>query len=151
MEISTNCAATQHVWPSGPVARVRLRRRWGRPALNRGAAFGDFDNDGRIDIVVSRLGREASAAAQCPARRKSLAGSEADGRSSNRDAIGAVVHVRTAPGEQWNHVTTSVGYASSSDVRVHFGIGRRDAGHDRSPLAQRQGVALEQRHTRTAI
>ena len=45
------------------------------------------------------------------------------GTRSNRDAIGATVHIRTAAGEQWNHVTTSVGYASSSDVSVHFGLG----------------------------
>ena len=31
--------------------------------------------------------------------------------------------MKTPAGEQWNHVTTSVGYASSSDVRVHFGLG----------------------------
>jgi hypothetical protein len=45
------------------------------------------------------------------------------GHGGNRDGIGAVVHIRTAAGEQWNHVTTSVGYASSSDLRVHFGLG----------------------------
>ena len=45
------------------------------------------------------------------------------GRRSNRDGIGAWIKIRTAAGEQWNHVTTSVGYASSSDVRVHFGLG----------------------------
>ena len=43
--------------------------------------------------------------------------------SSNRDGIGAMVHIVTAEGEQWNRVTTAVGYASSSDRTVHFGLG----------------------------
>jgi len=39
-------------------------------------------------------------------------------------AIGAQVHITTEDGKsQWNEVTTAVGYASSSDVRVHFGLG----------------------------
>ena len=45
------------------------------------------------------------------------------GQRSNRDGIGAWIKLRTAAGEQWNHVTTAVGYASASDVRVHFGLG----------------------------
>jgi hypothetical protein len=46
------------------------------------------------------------------------------GHRSNRDAIGAVVRVTSASGKvQYNHVTTAVGYASSSSRRVHFGLG----------------------------
>ena len=46
------------------------------------------------------------------------------GTSSNRDALGAVVHLETSDGKRlWNHVSTSVGFASSSDPRVHFGLG----------------------------
>jgi hypothetical protein len=46
------------------------------------------------------------------------------GRKSNRDAIGAGVHIVTGSGEQWNHVTTAVGYAGSSEQAVHFGLGK---------------------------
>ena len=47
------------------------------------------------------------------------------GRTSNRDAIGVRVRVVTASGkEQWNHVTSSVGYASSSERAVQFGLGQ---------------------------
>jgi hypothetical protein len=49
-----------------------------------------------------------------------------EGTRSNRDGIGALVHIVTASGEQWNRVTTSVGYASSSDRTVHFGLGSQD-------------------------
>ena len=46
------------------------------------------------------------------------------GTKSNRMGIGAQVRITTADGRsQWNEVTTSVGYASSSDSRVHFGLG----------------------------
>ena len=45
------------------------------------------------------------------------------GTKSNRDGIGARVKVVTKGGAQYNHMTTSVGYASSSDGPVHFGLG----------------------------
>lgn len=46
-----------------------------------------------------------------------------EGTRSNRDGIGALVKVVTKTGTQYNHMTTSVGYASSSDGPVHFGLG----------------------------
>jgi hypothetical protein len=46
------------------------------------------------------------------------------GTRSNRDGIGAMVLMAMAAGEQWNRVRTAVGYASSSDRIVHFGLGR---------------------------
>jgi hypothetical protein len=50
------------------------------------------------------------------------------GRVSNRDAIGAQIKVTTASGRTlYNHVTTSVGFMSSSDKRVHFGLGQENA------------------------
>ena len=45
------------------------------------------------------------------------------GSKSNRDGIGARIKVVTKSGTQYNHMTTSVGYASSSDGPVHFGLG----------------------------
>ena len=46
------------------------------------------------------------------------------GTKSNRMGIGAQIHITTEDGRpQWNEVTTAVGYASSSDSRVHFGLG----------------------------
>jgi hypothetical protein len=98
-------------FPFGPAARYR------------GAAFGDFDNDGRIDAVVTRLGETPVLLMNRSGGGNHWLGLKLEGRRSNRDGMGAVVHVRTAAGEQWNHATTAVGYASSSDVRVHFGLG----------------------------
>ena len=48
------------------------------------------------------------------------------GRKSNRDSNGTKIRLESASGNQYNHVTTSVGYASSCDLRVHFGLGRDD-------------------------
>jgi enediyne biosynthesis protein E4 len=48
------------------------------------------------------------------------------GTSSNRDGIGAKVRVRTATRDQWNRVTTSVGYGGSSDRVAHFGLGSEE-------------------------
>jgi enediyne biosynthesis protein E4 len=95
----------------------------GPAGLHRGAAFGDFDNDGRVDVVISRLGETPVLLRNVSGAGNHWLGLKLIGRASNRDAIGAIVHLRTAAGDQWNHVTTSVGYASSSDVRVHFGLG----------------------------
>ncbi len=92
--------------------------------LHRGAAFGDFDGDGRVDAVVTRLGEPALLLRNVsPARNRWLA-LRLRGRKSNRDGIGAMVEVTGASGrKQWNRCTTAVGYASSSDRAVHFGMG----------------------------
>jgi hypothetical protein len=45
------------------------------------------------------------------------------GHKSNRDGIGAVIHITTSQGPQWYTVTTASSYLSSSDVRAHFGLG----------------------------
>lgn len=91
----------------------------GEPAWHRGAAFADFDHDGSIDVVTTRLN-------DTPVLRK---GGKQQGHwlqlrlrgtSSNRDGIGALVRI----GTQTNRATTAVGYASSSSRVVHFGLGK---------------------------
>jgi len=93
-------------------------------AAHRGVAFGDFDNDGRMDMVVSVLGGTVKLFHNVSANKNHWILLNLVGTKSNRMAIGAQVRITTEDGKsQWNHVTTSVGYASSSDSRVHFGLG----------------------------
>lgn len=95
----------------------------GTPAQHRGAAFGDFDRDGRIDVVLTRLNEPPVLLENKMGAERHWLGLKLVGKASNREAIGARILVRTGPAMQVNHVITSVGYASSSDPTVHFGLG----------------------------
>ncbi len=92
-------------------------------ALHRGAAFGDFDRDGRVDAVVTRLNEQPLVLHNTSAAENWIA-LRLIGHRSNRDGIGAGLHMISESGEQWNRVTTSVGYGCSSDRLVHFGLGK---------------------------
>jgi len=95
----------------------------GSGARYRGAAFADFDNDGRVDVVVTRLGERPLLLRNTSSGGNHWLGVKLEGVRSNRDGIGAIVRVKSGGLEQWNQATTAVGYASSSEVRVHFGLG----------------------------
>jgi enediyne biosynthesis protein E4 len=91
---------------------------------HRGAAFGDLDNDGRVDVVVSALGGRVKILHNISDTGNHWILLKLVGTKSNRMGIGAQIHITTEDGRsQWNEVSTAVGYTSSSDSRVHFGLG----------------------------
>ena len=95
-----------------------------REAAHRGVAFGDLDNDGKVDMVVSVLGGPAKLFHNVSETHSHWTLLNFVGTKSNRIAIGTQVRIVSPDGSsQWNEVTTAVGYASSSDSRVHFGLG----------------------------
>jgi hypothetical protein len=91
---------------------------------HRGSAFVDLNNDGFLDIVVTALGEKPRILMNNALNHNHWILLYLRGHKSNRDAIGARITVTTASGRRlYNHVTTSVGFMSSSDRRVHFGLG----------------------------
>ncbi len=93
------------------------------PALHRGLALGDLDGDGRVDVVSTALGKDAEMWMNRSEPRGHWIDIALEGTKSNRDGIGARIKVVTKAGTQYNHMTSSVGYASSSLGPVHFGLG----------------------------
>ncbi len=87
---------------------------------HRGAAFADFDADGRVDAVVTSLGEPVELWRNVSPSPQHWIVLRLRGTASNRDGIGAVVRI----GEQYAEMTTTVGYASSADWGLHFGLGQ---------------------------
>jgi enediyne biosynthesis protein E4 len=96
-----------------------------KTGYQRGSAFGDLNNDGSPDIVVTSLNEPPRILINTASGVNHWLLLGLTGRRSARDAIGAKVKLTTAAGRVlYNHVAVSVGFMSSSDKRVHFGLGR---------------------------
>jgi hypothetical protein len=89
----------------------------------RGLAIGDLDNDGRLDAVVTTNGGPAYVLHNETKTANHWLTLLLIGHRSNRDAIGAEVKLTTPAGPQYEVVSTAGSYLSSSDKRVHFGLG----------------------------
>jgi enediyne biosynthesis protein E4 len=90
------------------------------PAAHRGAAFADFNGDGRLDGAVSAIGSRAELWENITPGDNSWIEVQLTGTRSNRDGIGARVRI----GNQFNVMTANSGYASSGLTPVHFGTGK---------------------------
>lgn len=95
-----------------------------RLGFQRGSAFADLNNDGFMDIVVTSLNEKPRILLNSGDSGSHWVLIHPVGRRSNRDAIGTRFKLITPSGRTlYNHVTSSVGFMSSSDRRVHFGLG----------------------------
>ncbi|MDX2040581.1 MAG: CRTAC1 family protein [Acidobacteriota bacterium] len=98
------------------------------PTASRGCAFGDFDNDGDVDVVINPV-NETPVLMRLDSPAPKDGGNnwiavKAVGVTSNRSGIGARVTCVTEEKTQFNEVRSGGSYYSQNDLRVHFGIGK---------------------------
>ncbi len=94
---------------------------------SRGAAFGDFDNDGAIDVLIMNMGETPSLLHNTLKSANHWLKVQLQGTQSNRSAIGAAVTVETAAHKQIDVVLSQSSYISHNDARLHFGLGSEGA------------------------
>lgn len=94
------------------------------PNVSRGCAFGDFDNDGNIDVVVNNLDRPPSLLKNESRHGNNWLMLKCVGTRSNRSGIGARVAVTTGERVQMDEVMSGSSYYSQNDLRLHFGLGK---------------------------
>ena len=94
----------------------------GSQSVGRGAAFGDIDNDGDIDVVISNNNGPANLLIRSGAPNRNWIGFSLEGVKSNKDAIGSRVILRTKGLKQTRIVNTAGSYLAANDKRILFGI-----------------------------
>jgi hypothetical protein len=102
------------------------------PSASRGCAFGDFDNDGDVDVVVNTVNDFPQLLRCDSAVKQNWIKVRTIGAKSNRSGIGARLRCVTHPAdeknahEQIDEVRSGGSYISQNDLRVHFGIGKAE-------------------------
>ncbi|PYV33904.1 MAG: RNA-binding protein [Acidobacteria bacterium] len=90
---------------------------------SRGCAFGDFDNDGKLEILIANLGEPPSLLKNTAPNTNHWLSVKLEGTGSNRSAIGARITLTAGGRKQIREVTSGGSYISQSDLRQHFGLG----------------------------
>jgi len=96
------------------------------PHSSRGAAFGDVDNDGDIDVLVMNMNEPPSLLRNDYAGGNGWLMVRLEGVKSNRHGIGATVLLTAGSRTQAQSVVSQSSYYSHNDLRLHFGVGARD-------------------------
>ena len=110
----------------------------------RGAATADFDNDGKMDLVVLPIAGRPLLLENRTASPYSWIAFKLEGRGCNRDAIGAKIEIEHCGKKQMDTVRNGDSYISRNDPRVHFGLGScADSGSGRFNLALRKNSGPE--------
>ena len=110
-------------------ATAKLGRALSRAIVGRGAAYGDFDNDGDLDLLITTNNGPARLLRNDNANQNDLVRVKAVGTRSNRDGIGAKVRVKTSKGRtMFGMVRTGSSYCSQSELPLTFGLGKPEEG-----------------------
>ena len=94
------------------------------PNASRGAAFGDYDNDGDVDILINSVNGPPELLRADSLNQNNWIKIKLAGVKSNRDGIGARIKCVTESGTQIDEVRSGGSYYSQNDLRVHFGLGK---------------------------
>lgn len=94
-----------------------------KPIVARGAAYADFDHDGDLDVLISTNHGPAYLYRNDGGNKNNWLQVKLEGTKSNRSAIGAVVRIESASGQQWRMVHSGSSYCSQSDLALTFGLG----------------------------
>jgi hypothetical protein len=92
--------------------------------VSRGLAVGDLDNDGRLDVVINDLDGSPQVLHNEFADGGNWITVKLRGNGENRDAIGALVRVKTGEVVQSHVLRSGTSYLSQDDIRQHFGVGK---------------------------
>src|SRR5678816_2060595 len=108
---------------------AKLGRALNRAIVGRGAAYGDYDNDGDLDLLLTTNNRPARFLRNDNANQHDLLRVKTAGARGNRDGIGAKVVVKTAKGARvFGMVRTGSRYCSQSELPLTFGLGKPEDG-----------------------
>ena len=107
----------------------KLGRALNRAIVGRGAAYGDFDNDGDLDLLITTNNGPARLLRNDNANQNDLLRVRTVGTRSNRDGIGAKVVLKSSKGRtEFETVRTGSSYCSQSELPLTFGLGKPEEG-----------------------
>ena len=105
-------------------------KNWGMdiPSFSNGAAYGDLDNDGDLDLVVNNINSPADIYRNNSNRQpgNNYLAIQLRSAGNNKLAYGSKVAIKTKEGTQLNYITATRGFESSSSPVLHFGLGKTD-------------------------